>query len=62
VVDPLLRVVEAPEVGAALLVSERDLPGPLPFATRLVQDGTLDTVLRTVELLVDWLDAPSPSG
>ena len=50
VTEPLLRVVETPEVMTAIGEAELSAEGPMPFYARLVTGGTLDALLAWV----DW--------
>lgn len=50
VTEPLLRVIETPEVVTALGEAELSAEGPMPFYARLVTGGTLDALLAWV----DW--------
>lgn len=52
---PLLRITESPVVADELARTELDREGPLPFLARLVTGGTLDVVLRTIDLIIGWL-------
>ncbi len=54
---PLLRIAESQELSAAVGDTELTQEGPLPFAARLVTGGTVDTLLRTLDLLLDTLGA-----
>ena len=55
--SPLLHLVESPVLGEEMTRTSIDQEGPLPFYARLVTDGTLDTVLRTIDLIIGWLDS-----
>jgi len=55
-VRPLLVLLEGPGLRDALAHSERDTPGPVPTAAGWVVDGTLDTLLRTLNALLSLLD------
>ncbi|MCK6507619.1 hypothetical protein L6R53_30345 [Myxococcota bacterium] len=68
-VYPALRLVEAPSLlEAAAAPSDAARQGPLPWLARLVTGGTLDSVLRTVDLALDLLGGatgdttPPPDG
>ncbi|MCB9777986.1 MAG: hypothetical protein H6742_05435 [Alphaproteobacteria bacterium] len=57
---PLLRIAESHALmdvvaAAGAGASGDGEPGVLPWLTRLVTGGTLDRMLRTVDLVVDWL-------
>lgn len=55
--SPALRITEAPAIQDALVApSTVDTEGPLPWLARLVTGGTLDSLLRTVDLVLDALD------
>jgi len=55
--DPLLRLAESAALGSALRdPGSAATPGPLPWAAQLVIGGTLDAVLRTVDLVLGSLD------
>lgn len=52
---PVLRLLETPEVSAALLASRPDegqTEVPLAFVSRLLVDGTFDDLMRIVDLLL----------
>lgn len=58
--DPLLRLAENPTLAAALRDSgTAQEPGPLPWAAQLIIGGTLDTLLRTVDIVLGSLEDPS---
>lgn len=53
---PILRLAEHEPLHAALTAAgEEQAPGPLPWMARLIVGGTLDAVLRTIELVFDAL-------
>ena len=56
-VDPLLRTVEVDAVRRELGRTDEAVEGPLPFFARLVTGGTLDAVLRTIDLVITDLGA-----
>ncbi len=67
---PVLQMVEVEGLLSALgEAGEPEAPGPLPWSVRLILGGTLDTLLRTLDLALDALAptaeatarAPSPS-
>lgn len=55
VYTPALHLLEAQPLQEALAAAELTQEGPLPFSARLVTGGTLESVLRTVDLLIDML-------
>ncbi len=55
--EPLLRIAESRTLTDALGHTELSQEGPLPFAARLVTGGTVDSLLRTLDLLLDTLGA-----
>lgn len=63
--DPVLRIAESPAMAEELGRTELDREGPLPFFARLVTGGTLEVVLRTIDLALGWLtglaEAPEES-
>ena len=62
VVEPSLRLLEAGALRDALGASELTREGPLPFYARLVSDGTLAAVLRTVDLVLDFARGVASTG
>jgi hypothetical protein len=52
---PVLQIAETEPVLDALGATSEQEEGPLPFASRLVIDGTLAEVLATVKLILDLL-------
>jgi hypothetical protein len=59
VTTPLLHLTESPALADALLETEPGSPGPLPFFASLITEGTLESVLLTVDLLLDALQPES---
>jgi len=55
--DPALRMLEAPALLDALGAPTDMVEGPLPWAARLVVGGTVESLLRTISLVVDSLRA-----
>lgn len=53
---PLLRIVENRAFADALARAQLSEEGPLPFVARLVVDGTLKSLLWTIDLLLSTLD------
>ncbi|NOY26922.1 MAG: hypothetical protein GXP62_13710 [Oligoflexia bacterium] len=60
--QPALRVVENDQLIAALGAPSDQIEGVLPWGSRLVVDGTLDAVLRTVEIVIDALRASTTAA
>ncbi len=58
---PLLLTAECAPLLDALGHTAVEDEGPLPFAARLVRDGTLQTALRTVDLVLDFLGGLDPA-
>jgi hypothetical protein len=56
-VEPALRLIESAALRDALGASELTREGPLPFYARLVSDGTLSSVLRTIDLVLDFVNS-----
>lgn len=52
---PALRLLESRQLTGAVGETSLTEEGPLPFAARLVTGGTLDAVLRTVDLVLGTL-------
>lgn len=52
---PLLRIAESRELMDAVGSTELSQEGPLPFGARLVTGGTVESLLRTLDLLLDTL-------
>jgi hypothetical protein len=50
-VRPLLVLAENDALRSALATTELTRPGPIPFTASLIVDGTLDTLLDTLDLL-----------
>ena len=55
VLGPALRLGESRALTDALGETSLTEEGPLPYAARLVTGGTLDAVLRTVDLVLGAL-------
>jgi hypothetical protein len=56
-VYPALRLAEAPALlDAAAAPSDDQRQGPLPWVASLVVEGTLDSLLRTIDLALELLD------
>lgn len=54
-VQPALKLAESTEIASALGQAELTREGPLPFAARLIVGDTLESALRTVDLLLGML-------
>ena len=52
---PYVALVATPEVRAGLETTEAPEGGPLPYLSRLVIDGTLDDLMRTLSLAAELL-------
>lgn len=53
-VEPALRLLESSALLDALGATELTREGPLPFYARLVSDGSLTSLLRTIDLVLDF--------
>ena len=49
---PLLELAESQDLRDSLFTTEATVPGPMPFVATLVVGGTLDVLLRTVDLVL----------
>jgi hypothetical protein len=54
-IDPALRIIESRDLSTALGRAELTQEGPLPFAARLIVGDTLESMLLTVDLLLEML-------
>jgi hypothetical protein len=52
---PLVALVATPEVRAGIATTDAPEGGPLPYLSRLVVDGTLDDLMRTLALAAELL-------
>ena len=52
---PLLKIAESDEVMAAMGEAELTREGPLPFTARLITSDILQTMLRTIDLVLEAL-------
>ncbi len=59
---PTLRLAESSSLLDSLGAAPADQPGPLPWLAGLVVDGTIQTLLRTLDLVLDGLTGSSQSG
>ncbi|MEL6347535.1 MAG: hypothetical protein AAFV53_30775, partial [Myxococcota bacterium] len=51
-VTPALKLMENAAVNEALRQADADAEGPLPFISRMIQGDTVESALRTVDLLL----------
>jgi hypothetical protein len=54
-ITPILKITESDEVVAAMSEAELTAEGPLPFTARLITSDILQTLLRTIDLVLDAL-------
>ena len=57
-IQPLLKIAESDALVDAMGQTALTEEGPLPFFSRLIMGGTLEDVLRTVDVLLDAFAAP----
>ncbi len=53
---PIMRMTENESLAEAIAFTDTTQEGPLPFASRLVIDGTLSSLLLTIELVLQLLE------
>ncbi|MDP6932529.1 MAG: hypothetical protein QGG40_06405 [Myxococcota bacterium] len=58
VLQPMLRLLENEALGSAITNTTPQASGPLPFFARVVTGGTLESVLWTLDLVLDALGDP----
>ena len=54
-ITPMLKLAESDEVVEAIRTAELTAEGPLPFTARLITSDILQTLLRTIDLVLDAL-------
>ncbi|MFT4979793.1 MAG: hypothetical protein ACI8S6_005705 [Myxococcota bacterium] len=59
-VQPALKIAESTELASALGRAELTSEGPLPFVARLITGETLESALRTVDLMLGMLSEEEP--
>jgi len=60
--EPFLRIAEAPSVNQALAAAGTEASGPLPFAAELVVQGTLEDLLFKIDTVLSWFVHPVDEG